>query len=214
MKVIVYVEGPSDKAALSALLSPLLELKRQEGVAIEFFETPAGDRKASLLTKVPKKAVNIILNDPHAIVVAMPDLYPKNKVFPHENFDELARGLIGSFGDAFRAKRPEYLATQAERFKVFCLKHDLEALLLACKSGLTSRLGASPLDTMWKTPVEDQNHDRPPRRIVEELFARHHKRYRDTVDAPLILSMCSYRDIADLCPQCFKPFVEFLAGLA
>ena len=46
MRVIVYVEGPSDKAAMNALLEPLLEQKRQEGISIEFFETPAGDRKA------------------------------------------------------------------------------------------------------------------------------------------------------------------------
>ena len=48
MRVIVYVEGPSDKAAMNALLEPLLEQKRQEGISIEFFKTPAGDRKASV----------------------------------------------------------------------------------------------------------------------------------------------------------------------
>lgn len=82
MKVIVFVEGPSDKSALQALLRPLIELKRQEGVAIEFFDSPSGDKKETLLVKVPRKAVNILRNEPDSFVVAMPDLYPKNKAFP------------------------------------------------------------------------------------------------------------------------------------
>jgi hypothetical protein len=93
MRVIIYLEGPSDKFALAALLEPLVQKKLQEGVAIDFFETPAGDRKVSLLTKVPIKAVNILLNDPSGVVVAMPDLYPKNKGFPHETYPELIQGL-------------------------------------------------------------------------------------------------------------------------
>jgi len=35
-KVIVYVEGPSDQAAMEALLAPLLQQKLQEGVVISF----------------------------------------------------------------------------------------------------------------------------------------------------------------------------------
>ena len=35
MKVIVYVEGPSDKLAMEALLRPLLERKRGNGVSID-----------------------------------------------------------------------------------------------------------------------------------------------------------------------------------
>jgi hypothetical protein len=40
--VVVYVEGPSDKAAMTALLAPLLEQKRKKGIAIDFFESPTG----------------------------------------------------------------------------------------------------------------------------------------------------------------------------
>jgi hypothetical protein len=85
MKVVVYVEGPSDKAAMNSLLAPLLETKKNQGVAIDFFESPTGDKKKTLLTKVPKRAANILFNNPHAVVVIMPDLYPKNKGFPHGN---------------------------------------------------------------------------------------------------------------------------------
>jgi len=213
MRVIIYVEGPSDKAAMNALLEPLLEQKRQEGVSIEFFETPAGDRKASVLTKVPRKAVNIILNDPDAVVVAMPDLYPRNKVFPHETFGELVTGILRNFSDALQSKGIEDDAWPNERFKVFCFKHDLEALLLASVEVLKSRLDAKSLDPVWRIPVEDQDHDYPPKRVVEDLFREHGKRYRDTVDAPLILNASNYRDVAERCSQCFGPFVAFLTGL-
>lgn len=53
----------------------------------------------------------------------------------------------------------------------------------------------------------------PPKRIVEKLFNARSEVYQDTVDAPVILSTCNYEDIADRCPQCFKPFVEFLKAL-
>ncbi len=44
-RVIIYVEGRSDKDAMTALLQRLIEQKRQEGMSIEFFEAPGGDRE-------------------------------------------------------------------------------------------------------------------------------------------------------------------------
>ncbi len=49
-QVIIYVEGPSDKYAMQALLEPLIVRKQQAGISIQFFETPEGDRKNTLLT--------------------------------------------------------------------------------------------------------------------------------------------------------------------
>ena len=157
MRVVVYVEGPSDRAAMIALLAPLLEQKRQEGIGIDFFESPEGDKKTSVLTKVPKRAAVIIRNDSSAIVVAMPDLYPKNKGFTHETFEELQAGILKNFADALQAKGRKIDARLRERFKVFCFKHDLEALLLAAKGALGDRLGVTSLKVTWEIPVEDQN---------------------------------------------------------
>lgn len=213
MKAVVYVEGPSDKIALQALLSPLLEQKRQEGVAIRFFETPSGDRKASVITKVPVKAVNILRNDSEAVVVALPDLYPRNKTFPHETCDELAQGILERFNNALVDKDVTGDSRVRDRFRVFCLKHDLEALILASEEALKNRLGIRRLVKTWLEPVEDQNHDNPPKRIVEALFVEHGKKYRSIVDAPEILRMARYDEVANLCPQCFQPFVEFLSSL-
>ncbi|MEY2914420.1 MAG: hypothetical protein RLZZ184_3729, partial [Cyanobacteriota bacterium] len=65
-KVEIYVEAPSDKLAMEALLRPLIEVKLQQGTKIEFIPTKGknndrgGDAKKDLLTKIPIKAVNII----------------------------------------------------------------------------------------------------------------------------------------------------------
>jgi hypothetical protein len=198
---------------MEALLRHLLEQKRQEGVDIKFFDSPKGDKKASVLTKVPRKAVNILLNDPHSIVVAMPDLYPKNRVFPHETFEELRSGILKNFDDAWKKSKKKMNSRLKERFKVFCFKYELEALILAAEEALKKRLGTESLDVRWQKPVEDQNHDQPPKQIVADLFKKYGQRYKETVDAPLILGASQYQQIADRCPQCFKPFVEFLAGM-
>jgi hypothetical protein len=213
MKVVVYVEGPSDRAAMLALLAPLLEQKKQEGISIDFFESPAGDKKTSVLTKVPIRAAAILGHEPSAVVVAMPDLYPRDKAFPHETVEELKTGILKNFDKALQSRGRKVDARLRERFKVFCFKYDLEALLLAAKEALGDRLGVKSLKVTWKVPVENQNHDLPPKYVVEELFMKHSKRYQGTVDAPLILGASKYQDIADQCPQCFRPFVQFLASL-
>ena len=210
MNVIVYVEGPSDRNAMQALLKPLLERKRQSGVEIRFSPSPKGDKKETVLTKVPRMAVDIIVNDPTSVVVAMPDLYPKNKSFPHETEHELKAGVWGRFESALRSKNAADDDRLKQRFHVFCFKYDLEALVLAAEEELKQHLGASKLTKTWCEPVEDQDHGKPPKRIVEDLFRSHDKLYKGAVDAPAVLGRADYEEIAAKCPQCFKPFVEFL----
>jgi hypothetical protein len=212
-RAIIYVEGASDKNALTVLLAPLIERKQQAGVSIDIFETPDGDRKFSILTKAPIRAVNILRNDPGAVVVALPDLYPRNKGFPHETFQTLVDGIMHKFDVALQEKGLSDIHLIQSRFKVFCFKHDLEVLLLAAEESLIRQFGNKPLGVSWRKPVEDQNQDHPPKFIVEEIYRQHGQKYRDTIDAPSILRGVLYQDIAERCPQCFKPFIEFLEGL-
>ena len=208
MRILVYVEGPSDKLSLEAVLAPLLEEKRQQGIAITFHEAPPGDKKARVLNAVPAKAVNILCNDPDTIMVAIPDLYPKNHGFPHNSVDELCDGIKQNFIHAVELRGCDRRIIN--RFFVFCFVHDLEALLLAVPNLLRQRIDLKNLKTCWKIPVEEQNNQQPPKYVVQELFKAAGKKYRDTVDSPIILSKANYHDLADACPQGFGRFVRFL----
>ena len=85
----------------------------------------------------------------------------------------------------------------------------------SCLHGAPDLNNSKPDPILLPTvPVEDQDHEHPPKRVVQHLFAQHGQRYQATVDAPLILGASSYTQIADLCAQCFKPFVGFLEALA
>jgi phenylpyruvate tautomerase PptA (4-oxalocrotonate tautomerase family) len=215
MNVLVYVEGPSDDLALRALLRPLLDRKRQEGVAIRFFESPRGNKKETLLTKIPQKAANILRNDHSSIVVAMPDLYPKNVAFPHETFAELQEGILSRFEEVLLNKGKAADHRLKERFRVFCFKHDMEALVLAAEEALRDYLEVTSFGKTWRRPVENQDHNEPPKRVVEQLFRMHKKRdYKDTGDAPAILGKSDLEDIKKRCSECFMPFVEFLTNLS
>jgi hypothetical protein len=208
-RVIVYVEGPSDRLAMEELLADLLARLQAAGVAVAFIPALSKNR---LMIQTPVKAANVLCHDPHTVVIALPDLYPPNVAFGHTTYEELRQALRHQFERALARKRLDDVRV-LERFRVFCFKHDLEALVLAAEDQLATRLGTPSVNTIWIKPVEDQNHDNPPKRIVEQLFIAHGEKYQDTVDAPLILGASHYPEIAAACPQCFKPFVDYLESL-
>jgi hypothetical protein len=213
MRVFIYVEGPSDNAALSTLLIPLIDSKQEAGISIVFLPVTQGDHKEYLVTKVPIKAARMLAENPDLVVIIFPDLYPQNKGFPHQTYPELYHGVISRFNDELSRMGYADDPRIKSRFQVFCLKHDLEALLLAAEESLIARFGGSQLGVSWRKPVEDQNQNQPPKHVVEEIYRRHGQKYKDTVDASLILRGVSYQQIAERCPQCFKPFVDFLENL-
>lgn len=208
-KVIVYVEGPSDRLAMEELLADLLRRLQTAGVVVKFIPT---EGKRRLMLQTPVKAANILGHDPRAVVIALPDLYPPNVALEHTTFDELSRALQQEFESALARKRLDDRRLH-NRFHVFCFKYDLEALVLAAESQLASRLSVQAVTHTWTKPVENQDHNTPPKRIVEQVFEAHGNKYRDTVDAPLILGAARYSEIATACPQCFKPFVDYLESL-
>lgn len=205
MKVVVYVEGAGDRVCLETLLAPLIAEKNAAGIAVQFLPATRGDRKKELLINVPKKAAHAIRNDPEIVVVILPDLFPQNKAFPHNSCEELQAGVTHSFRAAIAST--SWDDRLLERFRVFCLIHDLEVLLLAAEEALLAESRRSKVT--WRRPVEDQNLDRPPKRVVEALIPG----YDSVVDGPRILAGVDYRLIADRCPNGFGRFVEFLASL-
>ena len=209
MKIVVYVEGPSDRLAMQELLDNLLERLLAKGVTVDFIPT---DGKKRLMLQTPTKAVNILRNTPESVVIAMPDLYPPNQGLSHTTFDELKQALQQEFTKVLARKQLTEMELK-ERFYIFCFKYDLEALTLAAEAQLASRLGLASIKPTWIKPVENQNHNKPPKRIVEQLFAAHGDKYQDTIDTPLILGAANYPEISAACPQCFKPFVDYLESL-
>ena len=215
MNVLVYVEGPSDQAALQALLKPVIDEGQRRRVGIRFLVLKD---KASILNDSARKAADHILDHPGDWVFTLPDLYPLS-VYDgtpnaHRSFPELEALLTKKF--CARAQRIGLPREKYSRFRIHCLKHDLEALLLAAPIQLRHRLGTSDgLRDMWQKAVEDQNDDRPPKRVVEDLFNKYRKkRYVDTCDAPCIPRQACLDEVVAACPQRFAPFVSDLRILA
>lgn len=205
MTIVVFVEGSSDAGVLRVLLEPILKPKRVGLVAIPLYGKPA------LLNDAPRRAAARLQANPQDLMIVLPDLYPMREYEgtpnQHRNPTELRELLEKRFASEVRARRlPEEVR---ERFQVHCLKHDLEVLLLASQRQLFEHLRASPpTRPMWR-PVENQNDDRPPKRIVEKLFVQHKRtRYNDVLDAPQILKHALLKDLERECPQCFKPFLD------
>lgn len=212
MKVLVYVEGPSDRDALSAVLRSIIDAGRRNRVGVSFH--PQGG-KAALLDDVPRKAADHLADHPDDLVIALPDLYPMATYADtrnaHGSFEDLQNLLLNRF--AQRAGKVGLPDNVRVRFRVHCLKHDLEALLLAARDQLRERLETSDeLSRAWRNPVEDQNDHKPPKRVVVDLFDKYRKKpgYVDTVDAPWILERASLPALEAACPQRFAPFVREL----
>lgn len=204
-EVFVYVEGPSDQLGMRELFAGVIELAGQKGMKVDFYPL---NGKEPLLNKGPIRAINILRNKPDSYVFLVPDLYPRNKPFPHTTFAELKGALLRKFNEELQRKECD--DRLANRFFVHCFKHDLEALILASEEPLRARLECPTFLQSWVKPVEDQNHDKPPKRIVEALFSDVGKKYKDTADVPWILKRTSHQDLVNKCQQNFKPFVKDL----
>jgi len=204
-EVFIYVEGPSDKLGLEKLFKGIDELAMSKGNKVVF--TSMGG-KTPLLNKTPGRAINILRNKHNSHVFLLPDLYPQNTPFSHETFHQLKQGLLERFNHQLKRLRlPEQLK---DRFHIHCFKYDFESLVLASESPLLKRLDVREFPTTWVKPVENQNHGKPPKRIVEDMFRKCKKKYKDTIDAPWILERSDYKYLMEACPQQFKPFVKDL----
>ncbi len=196
-------------------MRPIIADGRRRGVGISF--SPQGG-KAPILNDVPRRAAELLKQHPGDWVVALPDLYPMasydNTPHPHRSFAELVRLLRDRV--LSRADKIQLPEVARSHFRVHCLKHDLEALLLAAPDPLRERLRTKDaLRGRWRLPVEDQNDARPPKRVVEELFRQYRKKpdYVDTIDALWILERAPLDAIERACPQSFAPFVRELRAL-
>jgi hypothetical protein len=215
MKVLIYVEGPSDKAALSALLRPIIEQGKGSRVSFSFHPMRG---KSEILKELGLKAANHLKSNPDDYVFAVPDLYPMldydQTDAAHRSFEQLKAYLTTQFlKEANRFGLPEVVRSH---YRIHCFKHDLEVLLLAAADVFRRRLKTRDgIEKNWRAPPETQNGSKPPKSVVEGLFMKYLKRsYVEMTDAPWILERVAPEELCSACPQNFKPLFTELDRLS
>jgi hypothetical protein len=217
MKVWVYVEGESDCLALNALFASWLCRMRKASWAIKMVSL---DNKSKYFRKIGPRAAEKLVADPQDLVVGLPDYYPNREYagtpYEHTTLVDLLKLQRRLVSDALaeKGKNPPVLL---ERFCASAMKHDMEMLLLAATEALRSHLGTQDRLQNWQQPVEEQNQNHPPKRVVEDLYRTRRKHaYRDTTDAPAVLGrVTDLREIvyaADSTIQCpvFKAMMDWV----
>ena len=226
MRIFIFVEGPSDKGALATLFEPYRRQLRDRSRALAFVDLK---NKGNFLSKIGPRAAQKLAEDAEDCVAALPDLYPNrdyaNTRYAHANFPELQEVLTREVREALAAS-PFRMASRSlslalSRFYPCALKHDLEMLLLAAWRRLGEHVRHRVNPSEWIHPVEDQDQNRPPKRIVEEIFlTRTRRAYRDTRDAPAVLRRVAdfneilYRSQQDLQCPVLQGFLDWLAQRA
>ena len=213
MKVWIFVEGSSDVKALSVLLNGWKQNLSTKGRGIQLIPL---ESKSKYFKKIGSRATEKLANNAHDLVVGLPDLYPNRDYadteYKHNNLQELQgvqTRLVKQYLQQQMGRRANVDSHMA-RFHPSALKHDLEVLLLAATSQLQSRLKMSNRPRGWRQPPEEQNQDRPPKRIVEALFQRELKRsYRENTDSNAILRDADLREVAKQCPT-FRAMIDWI----
>ncbi|HIJ52326.1 MAG TPA: hypothetical protein HPP66_04130 [Planctomycetes bacterium] len=200
MKVWIYVEGESDKLGLLALWTNWRTQLRNIGHGIKII--PLGS-KSQFFRKIGHRAARQLYDNNENIVIGLPDLYPNREYvgtqYEHRDLAQLISVQKHEVSNALQntfSVRGSQARQLLERFLPSALKHDLEMLLLAGKDELRSYLGTHDRLGNWRNPVEEQDQNHPPKRIVEELFRTKSIKgyaYRDTRDASAVL-----RNVTDI----------------
>ena len=136
---------------------------------------------------MPFGAVRAPAADPSTIIYAtQPSAYFDDHAAEVKKFTDGFFFVIGDWSTvARRFAGAEGKAPEDQRW----LEGALKNLVALRKAGVTERI-----------PVEDQDHERPPKRVVEEMFRQRGKRYIETLHPRLVPGAADYR--------------EFLSGLA
>ena len=212
MKVWVFVEGNSDVKALSALWSGWKEKLGEKGWGIQLISL---GNKSNYFRNIGPRAIRKLVHDTRDLVVGLPDLYPNrdyaNTEYKHDNLKQLqdVQTQLVKQNLQQQIRRAEVDSHMA-RFYASALKHDLEVLLLAATNQLQSRLNMRNKPSGWRRPPEEQNQNKPPKRIVEELFRRHLKRaYLENSDSNAILRNADLREVAEQCPV-FRAMIDWI----
>jgi hypothetical protein len=221
MKVWVFVEGEGDSKALGALFDRWRAKLKGAGWGLA---TIVLGNKSQLLRKIGPRAAEKLCADQNDLVVGLPDLYPNREYeateYRHANLTELRQIQVKRVRAALRDSYSldgGVANVYAERFFASAMKHDLEVLLLAARAELRTHLRTQDHLGCWRSPVEEQDQDKPPKYIVNSLFRAKLKRaYRDTTDGPAVLRAVSdlktilYSDSKQIQCPVFKEMLDWV----
>ena len=211
MKVWIFVEGESDVHALPSLWGDWQQKLGAKGWGLRFIDL---DGKSKYFKNIGHLATEKLVHDTCDLVVGLPDLYPnRGYAYKHANLKELQavqrrlvkQNLEKKFG-------PTDVDSYIARFYPSALKHDLEVLLLAATSQLQSRLKMRNRPRGWQHPPEDQNQNKPPKKVIEGLFQKYLKRpYRPITDSVAILRNADLQEVARQCPA-FRAVIDWIGA--
>ena len=197
-KVWVFVEGKSDVRALSVLWTDWKQKLGKKGWRVQLVPL---ENKSKYFGSIGARATDKLVQNEYDLVVGLPDLYPNreyaNTKFKHSNLNELQKLQIQLVKKEVRLEAGK-AATEVcmYRFYASALKHDLEMLLLAAHDQLRKRLKMSDSSVVCRQLPEEQNQNRPPKKLVEELFrTRLNRPYREITDSEAILSKSAIPDV-------------------
>ena len=214
MKVWIFVEGKSDVQALSSLWRDWKQKLGAKGWGLQFISL---DNKSKYFRKIGHRATEKLVHDTRDLVVGLPDLYPNrdyaNTAYKHANLKELQavqRRLVKQ--NLQQKVGPTDVDSYIARFYPSALKHDLEVLLLAATSQLQSRLKMKSSPSGWQHPPENQNQNKPPKKVIEGLFQKYLKRsYRPITDSVAILGNADLQEVAGQCPA-FRAVIDWIGA--
>ena len=213
MKVWVYVEGQSDVRALEAMWAEWKRNLRKKGWGVKIIPL---ENKAKFLKNIGYRAVEKLRRESTDFAIGLPDLYPNreyaNTKHKHDSLEELRDVQMRLVRQELNSQgiRGVEVESHMRRFYGAAFKHDMEVLLLAAVSQLQSRLKIPQKPRGWRNPPEEQNQDKPPKIIVQDLFRRHRRKsYSENVDSPAILRNADLGQIAKQCPT-FAAVIDWI----
>ena len=214
MKVWIFVEGESDVQALPSLWRDWKQKLGAKGWGLRFISL---DNKPNYFKSIGHRATEKLVYDTRDLAVGLPDLYPNrgyaNTAYKHANLKELQAVQRRLVKQNLQEKvRPADVDSYIARFYFSALKHDLEVLLLAATSQLQSRLDMRNSPRGWRRPPEDQNQNKPPKKVIEELFEKNLKRsYHEITDSVAILGNADLQEVANQCPA-FRAVINWIGA--
>lgn len=219
MKVWVYVEGKSDKEALSVLWKEWKQKLGRKNWQIQCIPLKG---KSRYFKSVGPRTAARLLQDKDDLVIGLPDLYPNREYakteYRHQNLQELKdvqRQLVKQ--SLLQQDNLAKIDSLMSRFYPSALKHDMEMLLLAALNHpLQSRRRENDASVKCRFPPEEQNQNRPPKKLVEEFFlATRNRSYREIADSFAILSETTLPNVLfdgrgnEQCPE-FRAMLDWI----